>query len=141
MWVVGAFFLSSIIFLSPSLWETARYRLKYRLKGQLSPKQPTNQPCFVRHFLGLLYFYPGWFRRRRLGIVIALSSSASLCKNLVLFFEYLCHYWIYFFETQTSCVLSKEEFTSVGQASQLKMKTHSWALCLKHVSVNWSLSL
>ena len=29
---------------SPSLWETARYRLKYCLKGQLNPKQPTNQP-------------------------------------------------------------------------------------------------
>ena len=29
--------------LSPSLWETARYRLKYRLKGPLSQKQPTNQ--------------------------------------------------------------------------------------------------
>ena len=25
-------------FLSPSLWETARYRLKYCLKGPLSPK-------------------------------------------------------------------------------------------------------
>ena len=31
-------------FLSPSLWETARYRLKYCLKGLLNPKQPTNQP-------------------------------------------------------------------------------------------------
>ena len=30
-------------FLSPSLWETARYRLKYCLKGPLNPKQPTNQ--------------------------------------------------------------------------------------------------
>ena len=30
--------------LSPSLWETARYRLKYCLKGSLNPKQPTNQP-------------------------------------------------------------------------------------------------
>ena len=29
--------------LSPSLWETARYRLKYCLKGPLDPKQPTNQ--------------------------------------------------------------------------------------------------
>ena len=29
--------------LSPSLWETARYRLKYCLKGPLHPKQPTNQ--------------------------------------------------------------------------------------------------
>ena len=27
----------------PSLWETARYRLKYCLKGPLNPKQPTNQ--------------------------------------------------------------------------------------------------
>ena len=42
-------------FLSPSLWETARYRLKCCLKGPLNPKQPTNQPfldqkqplCFV----------------------------------------------------------------------------------------------
>ena len=30
--------------ISPSLWETARYRLKYCLKGPLNPKQPTNQP-------------------------------------------------------------------------------------------------
>ena len=31
-------------FLSPSLWETARYRLKYCLKGPLSPtNQLTNQ--------------------------------------------------------------------------------------------------
>ena len=31
---------------SPSLWETARYRLKYCLKGPLNPKQPTNQLNF-----------------------------------------------------------------------------------------------
>ena len=30
--------------LSSSLWETARYRLKYCLKGPLHPKQPINQP-------------------------------------------------------------------------------------------------
>ena len=30
--------------LSPSLWETVRYRLKYCLKGPLNPKQPTNKP-------------------------------------------------------------------------------------------------
>ena len=29
--------------LSPSLWKTARYRLKYYLKGPLNPNQPTNQ--------------------------------------------------------------------------------------------------
>ena len=33
--------------LSPSLWETARYRLKYCLKGSLNPK-PTNQPLVCR---------------------------------------------------------------------------------------------
>ena len=30
--------------LSPSLWETARCRLKYCLKGPLNPRQPTNHP-------------------------------------------------------------------------------------------------
>ena len=49
--VVGAMgvfghFYSHLSFLSsfPSLWETARCRLKYCLKGTLNPKQPTNQP-------------------------------------------------------------------------------------------------
>ena len=36
--------------LSPSLWETARYRLKYCLKGPLSPNQPTNQPTNLSKF-------------------------------------------------------------------------------------------
>ena len=40
------FYLSSS--LSPSLWETARYSLKYCLKGPLNPKQPTNQSFFLR---------------------------------------------------------------------------------------------
>ena len=35
----------SILFSSPSLWENARYRLIYCLKGPLNPKQPTNQSC------------------------------------------------------------------------------------------------
>ena len=38
--------------LSPSLWETARYRLNYCLKGPLNPK-PTNQPKFSLFFLPL----------------------------------------------------------------------------------------
>ena len=36
------FSLYHFSFLSPSLWETARYRLKYCLKGPLSLNQPTN---------------------------------------------------------------------------------------------------
>ena len=40
---VWTFLLSYILsLLSHSLWETARYRLKYFIKGPLSPKQPTN---------------------------------------------------------------------------------------------------
>ena len=35
--------------LSPSLWETARYRLKYCLKGPLNPKQSTNQIHNLKH--------------------------------------------------------------------------------------------
>ena len=36
--------------LSPSLWETARYRLKYCLKGPLN-QNPTNQRPFVLSLL------------------------------------------------------------------------------------------
>ena len=43
-------FFSHLSFLSPSLWETARYRLKYCLKGPLNPKQPTNQPALDNKF-------------------------------------------------------------------------------------------
>ena len=43
--------------LSPSLWETARYRLKYCLKGPLNPKQPTNQPtCMLQTLAGSVGF-------------------------------------------------------------------------------------
>ena len=42
--VVWTFLLSSILsLLFLRLWETARYRLKYCLKGLLNRKQPTNQ--------------------------------------------------------------------------------------------------
>ena len=40
-------------FLSPSLWETARNRLKNCLKGPLSQKQPTNQVNFWLVVFGL----------------------------------------------------------------------------------------
>ena len=66
--------------LSSFLWETARYSLKYCLKGPLSPKQPTNQSynldnCMARaycacsmcgwglfgHFYSHLSFLPCFF--------------------------------------------------------------------------------
>ena len=53
--------------LSPSLWETVQYRLKYCLKGLLNPKQPNNH-CYmldesiyyfrgVRSVLSLLFYF------------------------------------------------------------------------------------
>ena len=47
--------------LSPSLWETARYRLKYCLKGPLNPKQPTNQSTVV---VVVLFYVLSLGRRR-----------------------------------------------------------------------------
>ena len=41
-------------FLSPSLWETARYRLKYCLKGSLRPKQKNKQKARVATFLKIV---------------------------------------------------------------------------------------
>ena len=46
-----------VFLLSPSLWETARYRLKYCLKGPLNPKQPTNQQCV---FILISYVFDAW---------------------------------------------------------------------------------
>ena len=45
--------------LSPSLWEAARYRLKYCLKGSLNPKQPTKIP-FDLSLLKYLLNSRGW---------------------------------------------------------------------------------
>ena len=42
-WGMFGHFFSRLSFLS-SFWETARYRLKYCMKGPLNSKQPTNQP-------------------------------------------------------------------------------------------------
>ena len=54
-------------FLSPPLWETARYRLKYCLKGPLSPKQPTNQHmAAAADVFGVDLFCVVFFHRRLL---------------------------------------------------------------------------
>ena len=43
-------FVNHLSLLSPSLWEMARYSLKYCLKGPLSSKQPTNQPYSKEYY-------------------------------------------------------------------------------------------
>ena len=42
VWTFVLLYILSFLF-HPLFWETARYRLKYCLKGPLNPKQPTNQ--------------------------------------------------------------------------------------------------
>ena len=46
----GGFDIFTLLYLftplSPSLWETARYRLKYCLKGPLNPKQSNPIPNY-----------------------------------------------------------------------------------------------
>ena len=49
-------------FPSPSLWETARYRLKYCLKGPLSPKQPINQSAWVSQIMCIMIVLHPFFR-------------------------------------------------------------------------------
>ena len=58
-WGLFGHFYSHLSFspLSPCLWETARYRLKYCLKGPLNSKQPTNQIKGAKSvFCNLLFF-------------------------------------------------------------------------------------
>ena len=48
IFILPSIFLPSFS-LSPSLWETAQYRLKYCLKGPLNPKQPINKTQCTRN--------------------------------------------------------------------------------------------
>ena len=84
--------------LSPSLWETARYRLKYCLKGPLNPK-PTNQPilnlkllqssyhksCFIAFYI-LLYIYVPLPKLRGAGrgdIDLSLCISIGVAMKII----------------------------------------------------------
>ena len=69
--------------LSPSLWETARYRLKYCLKGPLNPK-PTNQNLSLSLSLSLyssIYSNTGYISNS-LSLSLALSLSLSLYSSI-----------------------------------------------------------
>ena len=59
--------------LSPSLWETTRYSLKYCLKGPLDPKT-TNQKCFKN---GTYSF--GYTRKAEIPQVRTSSNGLSFC--------------------------------------------------------------
>ena len=69
----GGLDIFTLIYLSPSLWETARYRLKYCLKGPLNPKQPANQPTLL--IVPVIYMYVF------LTLTVFLWSIGSLYKH------------------------------------------------------------
>ena len=75
-----AYVLSSILspfcHLSPSLWETARYRLKYCLKGPLNPKT-TNQPTLESILMSYLMF------DHKLNGVLAVLSAIGLTVHIL----------------------------------------------------------
>ena len=71
-------------FLFPSVWETARYRLKYCLKGPLNPKQPTNIQMGVPAHR--IYFYwPISSKNVDFAITGQYQCSNSI-PNLIFFF-------------------------------------------------------
>ena len=88
--------------LSPSLWETARYRLKYCLKGPLNPK-PTSENIFF--FLTCFVRIPArnsmspiiqttWFTRRLESLILSfyifIYSTISVLFDLFISIQYLC---------------------------------------------------
>ena len=81
--------LLSFLFLSPALWEAARYRLKHCLKGPLSPKQPTNQFFsgsqidWIRNFLFIFWDNTPWKNLNFWGGNAAISLTGnSLSQEL-----------------------------------------------------------
>ena len=70
IWTILLSSILSLLFaLSPSLWETARYRLKYCLKGPLNPKQPTNQHTHVNLEIRV------YFQGRNLAILFSTKAN------------------------------------------------------------------
>ena len=68
--------------LSPSLWETARYRLKYCLKGPLNPKQPTNQSIVLVHVLDCFKTFNHAAKRRWVRTECRLQRDSNIHVTL-----------------------------------------------------------
>ena len=78
----GSFLIYPFSILSPSLWETARYRLKYCLKGPLNPKQPTNQPNNIeKHFVTVI---PSWCMKKPDILFDLHTSKKSASDSLIM---------------------------------------------------------
>ena len=77
----GCFDIFTLLYLfsslSPSLWETARYRLKYCLKGPLNPKQPTNQLTALLDHISV-YIGP-WLRSGNAAGLLSMPEPPAIC--------------------------------------------------------------
>ena len=90
-WGLFGHFFSRLSFslLSPSLWETARYRLKYCLKRPLNPNQPTNQPTNYYICCNILEVFKaddtGWRLDENVLVEPADRPEAQPLKRLLLY--------------------------------------------------------
>ena len=74
-------------FLSPSLWETAWYRLKYCLKGLISPKQSTNQAWYF-HVTKQCYLPVHIYNQ-----IISFKRPAKLKTKFWIAFKHRAKWW------------------------------------------------
>ena len=74
--------LSFLFSFSPlSLWETARYTLKYCLKGPLSPKQPTFKVyLYIIKVSAFLQRDPNFFLRVTLPLIMLVQTYITVIK-------------------------------------------------------------
>ena len=70
-------------FLSPSLWETVRYRLKYCVKGPLSPKIPTKNQHFwsFGQYISIIRMIEGLQRRGLYAMMCRFGNIESHCHQ------------------------------------------------------------
>ena len=76
--------------LSPSLWETAPYRLKYCLKGPLNPKQPTNQ--LFKRMLNAFVTRQGRKLQQEKNLIMEGLALISCCNLFIYFCTVMCIY-------------------------------------------------
>ena len=69
--------------LSPSLWEMARYILKYCLKGPLNPKQPTN---YLFHKNPVLLLIRVWHHTGYPETTDAIENNKRYCNQTFCFY-------------------------------------------------------
>ena len=89
----GLEFLSLIyhfFFLSPSLWQTARYRLKYWLKGPFSTRQPTNQPVCIYISITIIFYLVNGFTEKTLTI----SFDISYISFFIIFIPFFLFFFL-----------------------------------------------